>query len=274
MVARLLGLPLHRPRATVGIVLGLTVVLGFFALGIRVDSAVENLLPTGNADRLYYDGVRRDFGSEEANIVGVFADDVFSVDSLTTIDRISRSLAEIEGVREILSLTTVKGVESGEYGLRIGRLLRKVPKTDEEAAAFRKKVYDSPLYVGNIASREGTATGIIVLFDLLSDEEFLTRDIEGQIRARVAETSAGMDYAITGIQSLKVRGAAMMEQDLVKFVPISALLVVLVLAISFRTVRGVLLPLSAVSIGVVWTVGVMVLTGRDINMGTLILPPL
>ncbi len=274
MVARLLGFPLRRPRTTVGVVLGLTVVLGFFALRIRVDSAVENLLPTGNADRLYYDGVRRDFGSEEANIVGVFADDVFSVDSLTTIDRISRSLAKIEGVREILSLTTVKGVESGEYGLSVGRLLRELPKTDEEAAAFRKKVYDSPLYVGNIASRDGKATGIIVLFDLLSDEEFLNRDIEGQIRARVAENAAGIDYAITGIQSLKVRGAEMMKQDLVKFVPISALLVVLVLAISFRTVRGVLLPLSAVSIGVVWTVGVMVLTGRDINMGTLVLPPL
>ncbi len=270
----MLSFPLRRPRTTVAIVLGVTVVLGFFALGIRVDSAVDNLLPSGDADRLYYDGVRRDFGSEEANIVAVFADDVFSVESLTIIDRISRSLAEIDGVREILSLTTMKGVENGEYGLRIGKLLRKVPKTAEEAEEFRKKVYESPLYIGNIAARDAHATGIVVLFDLLDDEEMLKRDIDGQIRSRVAAAAGGLDYAITGIQSLKVRGAEMMTQDLIKFLPLSFVLVVLVLGFSFRTIRGVTLPLSAVSIGVVWTIGVMVLTGRDINMGTLVLPPL
>jgi uncharacterized protein len=274
MVSRLLNIPLRRPRTVLAVVAVLTVVFGFFALGIRVDSAVDNLLPSGDDDRLYYDGVRRDFGSEEANIVAVFADDVFSRESLVTIDRMSKSLAEIDGVREILSLTTVKGVESGDYGLRIGRLLRRPPQTDEEAEAFRKKVFDSPLYVGNVVSRDARATGVVVLFDNLSDEEFLQRNIEGQLEARVAATAGDLEYAITGIQSLKVRGAEMMEQDLVRFLPLSFVLVVTVLAISFRTIRGVMLPLTAVSIGVVWTLGVMVLTGRDINMGTLVLPPL
>ncbi|MFN8601769.1 MAG: MMPL family transporter [Candidatus Binatia bacterium] len=65
-----------------------------------------------------------------------------------------------------------------------------------------------------------------------------------------------------------------MERDLQRFVPLSIALVVIVLAWEFRTWRGVLLPLGAVIIGVVWTVGVMVLAGSSINMGTLILPPL
>jgi hypothetical protein len=274
MLSRMLALPLRRPCLTVAVVLAWTVVLGFFALGVRVDSAVENLLPSGNEDRIYYEGVRRDFGSEEANIVAVFAEDVFARTTLAVIDRISKSLAEIDGVREIISLTTMKGVEVSDFGLRVGRLMRALPESDEEAEAFRKKVLDSPLYVGNVVARDSKATSVVVLFDLLSDEEFLARDIEGQIRSRVAAVADGADYAITGIQSLKVRGAAMMNQDLQRFLPVSFALVVLVLAVSFRTVRGVLLPLAAVSFGVVWTIGVMGLTGRDINMGTLVLPPL
>lgn len=255
-------------------ILGITVILGLFALGIRVDAAVDNLLPIGAPDRVYYDGVRRDFGSEEADIVAVFADDVFSRSSLQSIDRLTKSLGQIDGVREILSLTNVKGVENGDFGLRIGRLLRRLPKTPEAAQAFREKVLGNPLYVGNVVSADAKATGVIVLFDLMSDEEFLARDIEGQIHSRVAANAGNLDYAITGIQSMKVLGARMMEQDLFRFLPLSFLLVVLVLAMSFRTVRGVLLPLAAVSIGVIWTIGVMVLTGRNINMGTLVLPPL
>src|SRR5690606_8085805 len=196
----------------------------------------ENLLPTGSEDRAFYESVRRDFGSEEANIVAIFADDVFAIPALATIDRISKSLAEIDGVREILSLTTVKGVEMSDFGLRIGRLMRTLPATEEDARALREKVHDSPLYVGNVVASDDRATGIVVLFDLLSDEEFLARDIEGQIRARVSAEAGGFDYAITGIQSLKVRGAELMNQDLQRFLPLSFLLVVVVLGLSFRTV--------------------------------------
>ncbi len=274
MVSRLLDIPLRRPRTVLAIVAVLTVIFGFFALGIRVDSAVDNLLPAGNDDRLFYDGVRKDFGSEEANVVAVFNDDVFSVASLTAIDQISKSIADIDGVREVMSLTTMKGVETSEFGLRVGRLLKELPENDEEAAAFRAKVFDNPMYVDNVVSRDARATGIVVLFDLMSDEEFLDRNIEGQIEARVAAAAGDFEYAITGIQSMKVRGAEMMKQDLMRFLPIALVLVVIVLGFSFRTVRGVTLPLSSVLIGVIWTLGVMVLTGRDINLGTLVLPPL
>lgn len=246
----------------------------YFATGVRVDSAIDNLLPSGNEERAFYEGVRRDFGSEEANIVAVFAADVFAPSVLAAIDRLSKSLAEIDGVREVLSLTTVQGVESSDFGLRIGRLMRSLPTTTEEANALREKVHGSPLYVGNVVARDDRATGVVVLFDLLSDEEFIDRNIEGQIHSRAAATLGELDYAITGIQSLKVRGAEMMTEDLQRFLPLSFVLVIVVLALSFRTVRAIALPLTAVSFGVIWTVGLMAMTGRDINMGTLVLPPL
>ena len=44
--------------------------------------------------------------------------------------------------------------------------------------------------------------------------------------------------------------------------------------LSFRTKRGVILPLTAVLIALVWTLGVLVLSGRAISLGTFVLPPL
>ncbi len=271
---RLLDLPIRAPRATLAVLLVLTAFFAFFARSIRVDSAIENLLPSNDPDRLYYDGVRKAFGSEEATVIGVFADDVFAPQTLATIDALSAALAKIDGVREVLSLTTVKGVESGDSGIRVGRLMRRLPETPAAAADFRRKVLADPLYAANLVSDDRTATPVLVLFEPLSDEEFLRRGIETRIRDVVQRFGDADHFAITGIQTLKVQGARLMERDMAAFVPLSILIVVVVLVWAFRTVRGVLVPLAAVIIGVIWTTGFMVLDGSAINMGTLILPPL
>ena len=148
-----------------------------------------------------------------------------------------------------------------------------MPRTAADAAAFRAKVLADPLYVGNSSTpparppasslREPSATR--------SSSPAIWR---GEVRDAVASGGPAGRFAITGVQTLKVNGAKLMEQDLLRFVPLSLAFVVVVLIFEFRTKRGVLLPLACVVAGTVWTTGVMVLCGSDINMGTLILPPL
>jgi predicted RND superfamily exporter protein len=65
-----------------------------------------------------------------------------------------------------------------------------------------------------------------------------------------------------------------MRRDLARFTPIAFGLVVLVLWFSFRTVRGIIMPIATVLIALVWTLGIMVLAGKTITLGTVILPPL
>jgi predicted RND superfamily exporter protein len=270
---RWLGISLRRPRLILTLIGIVTVALGYFAAQIRVDSAIENLLPSDDPDRAYYETVRRVFGSEEATVIGVF-DDVFAPATLAMIDRLSAGLGRLDGVREVISVTTVKGAETDEFGLRIGPLMRELPRTDEDAERLKAKIMRDPLYVGSLVAPDARATAVLVLFEPLSDAEFIARNLEGQVRDAVAAEGGGDRFAITGVQTLKVNGARLMEEDLATFVPLSLLLVLIVLIFEFRTVRGILLPLASVVVGTVWTTGVMVLAGSAINMGTLILPPL
>ncbi|MBX3027436.1 MMPL family transporter [bacterium] len=273
MPSRLLDLPLRAPRLTIAGLLAITLALAVCAVRIRVDAAIENLLPRDDADRLYYESVIRAFGSEQATVIGVFGD-VFSPATLATIGHLSRQIADFDGVREVISLTTVKGVTSDEMGLRVGPLLGAPPRTADEAAAFKARVLGDPLYVGNLVNAAGDATSILVLYEPLSDQELFARDLEGRVRRAVAALGEPSRFAITGAQSLKGSGARLMTQDLIRFVPLSLALVLVVLFLALRTRRGVALPLACVVAGTVWTAGVMVLCGSDINMGTLILPPL
>lgn len=271
---RFLDLPQRYPRAVLVLIAALTVYFAWQATGVRVDSSSENLLPIDDPARTYYAGVRDAFGTEEVLVVGLFAGDVFAPATLAKIDAVSKQIAALDGVDEVLSLSTVKGVRMGDFGLETGRLMTKVPATVEEAARFRALVYDNPLYLGTIVSADGKAAGISVRFASMSDRDFIDGGYEGQVRAIVEGQQGPETFAITGIPTLKVYGALYLESDLMRFMPLSVLIVALVLLYTFRTPRGVLIPLSTVLVGVVWTVGFMVLTGTPINLGTVVLPPL
>lgn len=271
----LLSVPVRFPRTVVAVIAAVTLGFGVVATEIRVNSSVDNLLPQDDPERIYYEEVKRVFGSDEAGVIAVFADDVFAPSTIAKIAALSKDLTAVEGVREVLSLATVKGVETDQWGaVRVGRLLHEPPATVEEARAFRERLLSNRFYAGKLVSPDETATGIAILFDSLTDEEFIEQDIDGQIRAVVARYEGPEEFAITGIQTLKVNSARMMEEDLQRFLPISLVVVIFVLGWAFRTVRGIVLPLLAVLVGVVWTTGLMVLTEEAINLGTLVLPPL
>lgn len=273
-MTRLLELPQRYPRIVLAGIAAVTLFFGWHATGLRVDSSVENLLPLDDPERTYYEGVREEFGTEEVLVVAVFADDVFAPATLASIDALSRQLLALDGVTDVLSLTTAKGVRMTDFGLETGRLMKKLPADRDAAQAFRALVFENPLYLGTIVSEDARVAGISVVFDPMSDEAFLDGDYEGKVRAIVAAQPGPEQFAITGIPTLKVFGARYLQDDLLRFMPLSVLIVAFVLGFTFRTPRGVLIPLTTVLIGVVWTVGFMMLTGTAINLGTVVLPPL
>jgi predicted RND superfamily exporter protein len=273
-MARLLRIPLGAPRLTLVVMAALTAFFAYFAASIRVDSSIENLLPKDDPDRRYYEDVRRTFGNEEITVIGIHAEDVFTPATLTKIDQLSKQLEAISGVQEVLSLTTVKGAEMDDGVLNVGKLMRELPTTPAAAADFRRRVFANPLYVKNLVAPDARAAAISVAYEPMSDREFLARGIEERMRGAVEAMRGPERFTITGIPTLKVYGALFMERDIFKFTPLSLLLVVLVLIATFGTIRGVLIPLATILIGVVWTTGLMVLLGDDITMGTLVLNPL
>ena len=268
------NLPQRFPRAALLLVAAITVGLGVYAARFRVDSAIDQLLPEHDADGAYYAGVRQAFGSEEINVIALFADDVFAPETLARIDRLSRQVARLPGVQEVTSLTTLQSVSVGDAGLSRERLMPPLPLTAAQADAFRSQVRADRIAERLIVSPDGRATGLWVRFQPMTDDAFLALGLEDRLRAAIAATPGREAVAITGLPTIKVQAARKMLQDLMLFVPLALLLVTAMVVWAFRTWRGVILPLATVVIGVVWTTGIMVLAGDAFTMGTLVLPPL
>ena len=65
-----------------------------------------------------------------------------------------------------------------------------------------------------------------------------------------------------------------MSRDFMLLFPLSILVVLLIFFFSFRSLRGVLLPIAVVILGVIWTMGTTGFLNIPFSMSTLILPML
>ena len=264
----------RRPAVTLLAVALATLFFGWHARDIRLDSSVETLLNEGDDEKAYYDEIRRLFGSDEIGVVAVLADDVYAPDVLTRIRDLTDAIAKVDGVAEVVSLTNA--ADPVVDVIQPPPLVPELPRTAAESAALRAKLAERPMYLKNLVAPDGRAAGINVFFAEMSDEELARRGTDERIAALVAEAdAAGTGRVVyTGLPHFKAHSQAAMRTDLRRFVPVSLGIVVVVLALCFRSVRGVLLPTMTILVTLVWTLGLMVLSGTPLSLGTISLPPL
>ena len=90
---------------------------------------------------------------------------------------------------------------------------------------------------------------------------------------QVAKSEAdGDEVFLSGVPIVDARGIRSMLRDMLVLSPIAALLCFGVFLFAFRSFWGAVLPMAALIIGLVWTIGLMSLLGSPITLATLSLP--
>jgi uncharacterized protein len=262
----------RHPRRVVIATLLVTALLGAFAVQVHIQNALESVLPAGDPAVAFYEEVRRQFGSDDVGVVGMLGSEVFSPDALTKIARVTAALGKLPGVQSVLSITNAKDVAADVFNPP--PLLPKIPPSAEDVEALRAKLAAVPLYRENLVSPDGRGAAINVFFEPLSDARYAALGLDERIAEILAAARGPEQFYYTGAAHVKQAAVQLMRRDLAFFTPIALGVVILSLWLSFRTKRGVILPLAAVSIALIWTLGVLVLSGGAITLGTFVLPPL
>lgn len=264
----------RRPALTLLVVALLTAFFGWHARNMRLDASVETLLNEGDTQKSYYDEIRALFGSDEIGVVGVFADDVYQPAALAKIRDLTDRIAKVDGVAEVVSLTNA--ADPVMDVIQPPPLIPELPRTPEESKALRAKLAERPMYQKNLVAPDGRAAGINVFFAEMSEDDFARRRVDENVAAIVDEANAaGPERVVyTGLPHFRAHSQAAMRADMWRFVPVSLGIVVVILALCFRSVRGVLLPTMTILVTLVWTLGIMVLAGTPLSLGTIALPPL
>src|SRR5205809_735616 len=249
-----------------------TVVLGLYAFHIRIENSLESMLPAGDPKVAYYAATRAVFGSDDVGVIGVRADDVFAPSTILKIARVTDALAKVPGVESVLSITNV--VDPTAYFASAARLLPRIPPTPDEVEALKRKLAATPLVGKNLIADDFRGAAIVVFFENLTDAQYLDLGVDRRIMDLLAAENGPEALFYTGAAHVKQAAVELMRRDIARFTPIALALMLLVLWLCFRTVRGISLPILAVAMALVWTLGVIVLAGKALTFGTSVLPPL
>jgi len=262
----------RRPVVVLAANLLVTLILGFYALGIRIESSLSSVLPAGDPQIEYYAKVRQTFGSDDVAVVGVIADDVFANTTLAKIARVTDAIAKLKGVEGVTSITNAP--DPAEDVINQPRLLPHNPPSKAELETLKKKLKTIPLYGKNLVSDDFKGAAINVFLKNLTDVEYYDLGIDRKIGEIIAKEQGPESLHFTGAAHLTQAALELMRGDLKIFTPIALVLVLFAFGVSFWSVRGVLLPALSVLIAIAWTLGVMVLAHKSITIGTFVLPPL
>ncbi len=231
---------------------------------LQVDSNIVDSLPKDDSVVRLFKEVGDRFGGNEIGMIILESDNVLKPNMLNDIQRITDSLSEMKGVLSVTSLTNIMNIEVEGDNFEVGKLIndKNRPQDDQQADSLLKVVTANKMVAGNIIAKDGTAT--IILFTFQKDDDI--HAVSQKIMDMVKKMNLTEKYYFGGSSFMTLYVADVISDDLIKLIPISFILISLILFLSFRSIRGVVLPILTAALAILWAMGIFVMLGFKLSM--------
>ena len=245
---------------------------------LLLDPSIESLLPTADENRSFYDKTRKIFGNDDTLLLALHRPGgVFEASFLGALLRITQRVGALEGVQRVVSLANAPNLASVGGDLEIAPLFEEPPTDPAELERVRRAAESSPVFRGSLLGEDGTTTGIAIQPVDMPELQFNQLGIDEQIQRIAREEladSPDVQIWLVGSAHLKAETSRFLLRDLSRVIPLAFALIMLIALLSFRSLRGLLIPLSTIGIAVIWTFAVMAEVNPALNLVTISIPPL
>ncbi len=243
---------------------------------IRFDFSPRSVFLTADEEVLFLGEHRKQFGDEDALVMFlVEAKDIFAPEVLTLVTELSDQLEDLQHIDQVYSLSTMQELGGSPGMLEVHPLLDELPTSAEERQALRARTLSNSLFLNRFVNLEGTATSILAKFDDGFVEELDRRPVLAEMEEILSAVNiAGVSTTLVGLPVVNREYAVLLQEDMLRTIAASVVLMCILLYLLFRTASGVLLPVVSVVMAVTWTVAYMVLSGDYFNIINCIVPTL
>jgi predicted RND superfamily exporter protein len=281
-MSRRLGEWILGHRVAVLAVLGLiTVIFGFFASRIQIDTDFADLIPT----RHPYMDVHRRFSEQLGGALTVFVmvevkeGDIFNTATLEKIDFIQREVDAIPGVNhnQVISIASkkIKKVVLNEFsGLDIFPIMETVPANEEELAELRNAVYRNEGVLGPMVSFDGTTALITANFieGAIRDRIVTFDDIFTQVRGIADQVRDDQHEVYVAGEPILTGWIHHYKGQILWILMLSIGVMVVLLFAYWRTGVGVALPVATATVSAIWGLGFTGMLGYNLDPLILVVP--
>jgi uncharacterized protein len=256
-----------------------TLVMGWYASKVQLSYDFAKAIPTDNPRYQEYLSFKQKFG-EDGNLmtVGFTKNNIFQKDFFASLQKLHADIKQISGVEDVLDVTAAITLVKNDSTQKLipTPIFPATIKNQNELDSLRAVFLNLPFYRGLMYNAESNAwlLGIRIRKEILNSKE---RDkIMPLIINKTLEfgKTNNIEVHISGLPAIRSNMAVRIAKEMQFFLLGSLILSTIILFLFFRSISSTLLSLMVVVIGVIFSLGLMVLFGYKITLLNALIPPL
>lgn len=267
---------LRYPRALLVVLAVLTALVASEARHTRFDASIKSFILDNDRAYAFYNQYKRTFGQDDILVVAFQDCDIFTPENLRLIRRLTERIESVDNVYDVRSITNAEYIRSTPDSFEAAPLVDEIPDAKNPSLDEARRIaLSQAVYRRDLISDDAQKTAIIVTLAARGDDyEYHDeiRTIESIVREE--EAASGKTLYLTGERYIDLRFLEYIHRDLEIFIPITTLILALLLFLIFRNVRETVIGLAAISACLLWTGGLIPLSGGEVNSITAGLPSL
>jgi len=241
---------------------------------IEIETRLEDFLPQKHPFIQVQHKLTDIFGglNQVSIAVTVKQGTIFEKDFLEKIIYLTEDLTLVEGINlarvQSIASRHVKHVIANEEGFFVERLLRLSPETRDQMQVFKNKVIHNPNVYGKMVSKDLKSTLIQIDFESKTKTSYIFDTLQ-KFKKQYEDRNT----------EIYIAGRPILEGWLNFYLPrmlnilaLSFMVISVVLYLTFRSKRGVILPLLDSSMATLWGMGTMKLMGLRLDPSTILVP--
>jgi len=269
VMTKLTVLIFRKRYLVIGLVILVTLFFGLSLRKLKINPDVLSYFPKKDPAVQLFTALGEEYGGNALAMIVLISEDVFNQATIATVHELTARFQLDPGVSTVTSLTNTVDIKTDEYGFEIGRLINAASlPTEGELAELKPYVLGKEMFRGALVAADASAALIICRLQNSTDQVATCR----RLKTIVEEVGPAEKVYYGGLPFLILDLADLIGADLKILIPLVSLVIILFLAFAFQSWEGVFLPLLAVGISLLWTLGLMSLLGIPLSIVSNVIP--
>lgn len=279
MWKRLAGMVLKFRLPLLLILLAVTVVMGYFASKVTLSYEFAKAIPTDNPKYQEYLSFKQRFGDDgNVLVIAVQSGNMFSLDTFNAFTQLHRELKKVPHVEDVISVVSAVNLlkDTSTEKLKAIHIFDSAIISQQALDSDRTLFFNLPFYRSLLYNPQTNAylIGVRINKEVLnsSGRTSVVKNITALTDQFTGRTK--IQTYLSGLPLIRTLVADRISKEMRWFLLGSLGLSALILLLFFRSVSTMLLSLTVVITGVIWSFGILYLFGYKITLLNALIPPL
>ncbi len=250
----------------------ITVFLGYFATKIKIESSVRDLLPRNSKIIKLTEKYGGALNNTDFLVLAFEARGKLTLKKTTVLYKTIKSIESLPDVHESLNPFNIVTFQKDGIRLKFTTLAKnsKPPRNEIDFKIFLNRLETDQIAKNLVISGDKTTLAVLFPVDSGVDYEQLLQSVRKILKG----VQSSFATYIAGQFPLDETTSNYLVNDVPRFLVLAMVVILLVYYFGFKTVRAVILPITTVSLGTLWTAGIMSLLGFKLTVVSMMTPPL